>query len=284
MLVASVCVGLVVVSCSSTPRLSAEKATAKLQTACAAYDTERKAAKQPEAGSDTFEFDTLRLPRITDSDAYELLAKVHAPKENDAALKELQADVLALARNRSDVTTDFSERQMESGAKDLATGAELMTKVDERAAALGLTNCTAATWVGDWYDEANKVQDDLVESTKPTGDFVTDVGALCSRLDDDISSAPFPLGPIETQQWALAVNDGLRLFSRDLDALDIPADKQAGVDKLHGIIDQLSSDLSSVVAKIAGSNQQALDDSTAAAQSGITEFVDQLHTLGATGC
>ncbi len=283
-MVASVCVGLVVVSCSSTPRLSAEKATAKLQTACAAFEAERAAAKQPEAGSDTFEFDTLRLPRITDSDAYELLGKVNGPKESEASLKELQADVLALARNQSDVRTDFSERRLESGTTDLAAGAELLTKIDGLAASLDVPNCASKAWVGDWYDEANEVQDDLVESTKPTGDFVTDVEALCSRLNDDISSAPLPPGSIETQQWALAVNDGLRLFSRDLDALDIPADKQAGVDELHGIIDELSSDLSSVVAKIAGSNQQALDDATAAAQSGITDFVNQLHALGATGC
>jgi len=264
--------------CGSDP-LKAEDVHSQIQTACATQIDDLADADAIVAGP-TFTRATLDGARLDDIEAYGLIKKLRGPKDQREKLDALEDALKDLSIERASARSALETRDWERSQEAIDAGRAAEATIDTVSAELDLPECGSATWFGDWFDQAQTYHDDQVEATKPTGDFMTDVESACSRLADDIADAPLPFGKIETQQWAFAVRDGLDLFLRDVQALDVPEEHQGDVADLERSIEELSDNLRKVIDAVASGtddpNQLVLD-----VQSGITEVLDDIAALGA---
>jgi hypothetical protein len=117
--------------------------------------------------------------------------------------------------------------------------------------------------------------------TRPTGDFVTDVEAACSRLTEDINDTPLVVMTGDAQVWVLSLRDALDLFIRDVKALDVPDHEPDNVAELATVVDELQSDLARVSSSAANPNDD-VGALIASVQDGIDDVVALVADLGAT--
>jgi hypothetical protein len=170
-------------------------------------------------------------------------------------------------------------REWDKAQAEIDEGRDAATAVDAAAHAADLDECGSATWVGNWFDEAQRYHDDQVAATKPTGDFMTDVEAACNRLADDIADSPFPFTPVDTQLWAFSIKDGLNLFQRDIERLDIPEEHQHDVDLLDAAIVDLNDSLQRVITAVVNGSKDP-DALVADVQADIAAVLERIDALG----
>lgn len=266
------------VGCGSDP-LKAEDVHRQIQTACAAQIDDFADAPAIVAGP-TFTRDTLDGARLDEIKAYTLIRTLHGPKEQRAQLDDLRDAIQDLSVERSSARSALEERDWERSQEAIDAGRAAAEEIDKISGDLDLAECSSATWFGDWLDQAQAYHDDQVAATKPTGDFMTDVEAACSRLADDIADAPLPFGSVDTQVWALAVKGALELFLRDVKALDVPEAREREVAELEQSIDSLNTKLRKVVdVVVTGTNDP--EQLVADVQAGISDVLDRIAALGA---
>jgi hypothetical protein len=265
-------------ACGSDP-LKAEDVHQQIQAACA-EQIHTLAGAPPIVAGPTFTRDTLDGARLDDIRAYTLIRTLHGPKDQRARLDELLDAIHDLGGERSAARSALEERDWERSQEAIDAGRKAAAEIDRISAGLDLAECSSATWFGDWFDQAQAYHDDQVAATKPTGDFMTDVESACSRLADDIADSPLPFGSVDTQLWALSVKSGLRLFLRDVKALDVPEASKREVAELEQSIDDLNDNLEKVVdAVVTGAKDP--DQLVADVQSGIDDVLDRIAALGA---
>jgi hypothetical protein len=274
----AVVMGAGLIACGSDA-LKAEDVHDRIQTACSERITQLAAEGRVLAGP-SFAIDTAeKSTQLNNIEAYDLIHSLHGPKDQRAQLDELDVALRATERAKYDAVSDLEERVLDKAQSEIDEAAKTGKQVDELAKGLDLPECTSKTWFGDWFYQAQNYHDALVLETKPTGDFMTDVEAACSRLGEDIASAPAPLRPTDTQQWALDISNGLDLFIRDVKALDVPEADQSAVDTLDAAIDDLQDNLSRIVGAIGTGGATATLVTNI--QSGIADVLDKIAALGA---
>jgi hypothetical protein len=267
-----------VAGCGSDP-LNADDVHSQIQTACAAQIDDLAAAAHIVAGP-TFTRATLDGERLDEIQAYKLIHKLRGPKEQRAQLDMLDEALRDMNNAKYSARTSLEVRDWEGAQEHIDDGRAAAAEVDTISAGLDLAECSSATWIGDWFDQAQAHHDDQVAATKPTGDFMTDVESACSRLAADIADAPLPFGSVDTQLWAFSIKDALALFLRDVKALDVPEAHKRDVAELEQSIDELSENLRRVVDAVVGGAKDP-DQLVVDVQSGITEVLDRIAALGA---
>lgn len=274
---AAVAFAVVLAACAETTP-APEEVTARLQAACTRTQAVLDDGPRADA-NDEFTYDSLGEPIMYDAEGYVAISEAKAETRQRELLDALQGHLDEMWSSRVEARTSLELRAWDDAAAQLAASRRAATAADAAAAGAGIPTCGSAAFMGDWLDRAEQYLAQSSAAAQPTGDLITDVTAVCERFGNDIADLPAPLTSVDFQLWVLGIRDALNTMSRDLEALEAPADKTATLEEIFAVIDELQSTLG-------GLSQSAINPSTdvdvlaADVEADLNELVRLFDQLG----
>jgi len=206
------------------------------------------------------------FPLLSDlSDGYEELSPPGELEEDADRLEARIDDVFSVYSN---LRTAAELRELDDADEDIADGEDVIGRIDGLASRLEVEECRDAFGAEHLTNAAALVAAER-QVQLPTGDFVTDANAACSRFVEDISDAGFPTDPVSYQLFVSTLRQAYELLGRDLEALPSPPGSEAQVAEFVDTIDEAVGALS-----------QAASTTGSAGDEDIAALQEELAGLG----